>query len=346
MDPVRIAIVGLRNIGKGHLRRAVACDQAVVTAVVDTDPERREQAQAEFAIPRAYADAAEAFADPAVDAVVLAVPNHLHAPLSIAALEAGKHVLVEKPMACTAAEAEAMLAARDRTGRHLLIGMNQRFSSRGYRELLASGAIGTFQYGRCRWNRRRPHVALWARGDWFCDRKRSGGGPLADIGVHKLDQLLFVLGWPRVERVSAVIGMGVGARCGQARGRNYGVEDFATVQLRLEGGGVIVCEAAYFLNQSEEEYQDMVCYGTLGGCATANPEAWTVADDESVVPLALPDVTGLSATPVEHLVAVIQGREEAMCTPEQGVDMQRILDAAYRSADQGCEVAVPQAVLA
>ncbi len=125
---IRLGVVGLRNIGMNHVRRATALEDIEVVAVSDVDAERVEAAKTEFGIDTGYTEMRELFADERIDGVVLALPNPLHRAASIEAMEAGRHVLVEKPVASFVQDAQAMIEARDRTGKTLMVGYNQRFA--------------------------------------------------------------------------------------------------------------------------------------------------------------------------------------------------------------------------
>jgi predicted dehydrogenase len=129
---------------------------------------------------------------------MIALPNHLHAPVAIQAMEAGKHVLVEKPIARNSAEALAMIEARDRTGKTLMVGMNQRFSPKraALKQLIEEGELGDVYYAKAWWRRRRVGAGLWQRGNWFLTPELSGGDPLIDLGIHVLDLALHLMGFP------------------------------------------------------------------------------------------------------------------------------------------------------
>ena len=174
------------------------------------------------------------------------MPTFLHAPITVGALEAGIHVLSEKPIARTATEAQAMVDAAHASGRVLEVAFNHR--RRGDIEALKTaidaGTIGRPYHGRAIWLRRAGIPAL---GSWFTNREMAGGGPLIDIGVHVLDYALYLFGEPKVIAVSAVTHSELGARGRggavadkQHVGSAYEVEDLASLLLRLEGGGSLV----------------------------------------------------------------------------------------------------------
>ena len=204
---IKLGVVGLRNIGKGHVRRALKLDGVKFVAGADTDESRARDAKEEFGFDYATTDASKLFNDPNIDGVVLALPNHLHAPFSVQALDAGKHVLVEKPIAGKSADVASMIEARDRSGKILMVGMNQRFSpvQYGLRELLREKQIGDVYLSKTFWNRRYAGTGLFARGAWGFKKETSGGGPLLDLGIHKLDLLLFLLDFPEVESVMGFV---------------------------------------------------------------------------------------------------------------------------------------------
>jgi predicted dehydrogenase len=306
--------------------------------VCDSDPARLAAAAEEFAIGRTHDDAAALFADADLDAVVLAVPNHLHPPLAIAAMEAGKHVLVEKPIAHTSASAREMIAARDRTGCVLMVGMNQRFhpAHRAVARRIADGAIGEVLYARTWWRLDRPFGGLWERGSWFLVGEQAGGGPLIDLGIHKLDLVLYLMGFPQVASVCGACFHGVGSAEAARRGLHYDVEDAGIGIIRFADGKAVFLEASYFLNERRPN-QQVILYGTRGGLRLgggAGEDLFVMRDGEaSPVPIDPPADAPRSA--VEHFVNVLAGREELSSTAEQGLLGLRIVEAIYRSAETG-----------
>jgi len=341
---ITLGVVGVRNVGMGHCRRACALDGVKLLAVADTNPERRAAAKEELGVEQTYASADDLLARDDIDAVVLALPNHLHEPLTVKALEAGKHVLVEKPMSRTVEEAERMLAARDRSGKTLMVGMNQRFSPAVYaaRAAILEGRIGEVQYTRAHWTRRRLSAGVWQRGDWFLSAEKSGGGPLLDIGVHKLDLALHLIGFPAVESVEGACFTGIGSAEAASAGKAYGVEDSCFAMMRLAGGGVLYLESSYFLNMLEAQASDVAVHGTRGGCVQgggAGLQLFTVSGDDLAYFEPTP-VEGAPSSCVEHFRNVLRGSETLSSTPEQGRDTMAVIEAIYESARTGERVSV------
>jgi 1,5-anhydro-D-fructose reductase (1,5-anhydro-D-mannitol-forming) len=230
-------IAGYGWVARDHVAPAMrAAVNARLVAVCDPDPVARADAER---LPgggvRAHADLAALLAQPGIDAVYVATPNHLHRPLVEAAATAGKHVLCEKPMAGSLADAEAMAAACRRAGVRYATAFDQRFhpAHRRARALVAAGAVGTVTAVRVVY-------ACWVGPDWSednwrVDAARAGGGALIDLAPHGLDLAAFLLGEPLVE-VAAM---------GQRRVHAYGVEDGAVIVGRSAGGALLQMHVAY-----------------------------------------------------------------------------------------------------
>ena len=200
-------------------------------------------------------------ADPAIHAVSICTSNHLHAPLTIQALRAGKHVLCEKPMATTLEDCRAMVRAAEESGRFLMIGQNQRLSPvhRKARELIASGAIGTILTFQTTFGHGGPDEWAQAGPDlWFFDKSSAGLGALADLGIHKVDLIVYLTG-SRVTTVSAMTGT-LDKRTGT--GAPVPVEDNAVCLLQLESGALGTLTASWTRYGAAES--STVLYGTKG----------------------------------------------------------------------------------
>ncbi len=334
---IRIGVVGLRGIGMTHVRHSSNLPDVRVTAVADVDQARTAKAAADFSIPRQYADAAQLFGDPEVDAVVLAVPNHLHAPLAIAAMRAGKHVLVEKPIARTTAEAAEMIAERDRAGRVLMVGMNQRFEPlhQAAKAAIAAGRIGEVYYGKTCWSQRRPGKGLYERGGWFLTKEKSGGGPMIDLGIHRLDLALHLMGFPRLRSVHGTVFNRIGAGEMLAHNNRYEVEDGGVGILRFDGDKSLILEASYFLNHPEDQLTTAL-YGEKG-CALLNKASARVCLNNAgkVEELPLEASPAAAQSCVEHFCRVLRGQESLGPTAEQGAEGLRVIEAIYACAASG-----------
>ena len=205
----------------------------------------------------------------ALDVVSVATPNKLHMPLTVAALEAGCHVLCEKPMALSAAEAHKMLGAAERAARRLMINFSYRFNeqSQALKERVDAGELGEIYFGRTIWHRRR---GLPRFGGWFGQKAISGGGPLIDLGVHRLDLALWLMGYPKPVWVMGGAYKPIASALAQAQGVEYDVEDLAVAMIRFENGAMLVVEASWAANVQERELMETRLLGTKGGLVQRN----------------------------------------------------------------------------
>jgi predicted dehydrogenase len=191
--PLRVGIVGAgRIVERAHLPLLNGMPGVAVAGLFDVNPERAQDLARRFDVPH-VCRSLEDLLRLDLDAAVVACPNYLHAPMSIAALEAGAHVLCEKPMALDSVEAAAMCAAAERAGRELMIGLPNRFRPEvlALRQAIRDGRLGTIKSIRCGWLRRKGIPGV---GSWFTSRAQAGGGALNDLGSHVLDLALRLSG--------------------------------------------------------------------------------------------------------------------------------------------------------
>jgi len=249
---LRIAFTGTGFIARVHAQAARKIPDVELTAVVNHRRESMAAFAAEFGIPRQYPDVADLLADGGVDALVVCTPNYLHAPQTIAALEAGVHVMVEKPMAMNATEAEAMVAASQKSGALLMVAHCWRFDPevRWLRGQVEAGRLGrivrTKGYG--------VHVN-WGPAGWFTQKRFAGGGALADMGIHALDTARFLLGDPQPVSVYARIGTHYGA---------YDVDDTGVLIVNWDNGAVSVIESGWWQPYADGPEAATQLYGTAG----------------------------------------------------------------------------------
>ena len=254
MAKLKIGIIGCGGIANGkHMPSLSTCADAEMVAFCDIIVERAKAAAEKFGIPGAavYEDYHELLAREDIDVVHVLTPNHMHAEISIAALKAGKHVMCEKPMAKTAAEAKAMVEAAKESGRKLSIGYQTR-SDPAYqvaRRLIKSGAIGDVYYVKAPSLRRRG-VPTWGV---FLDKEKQGGGPMIDIGTHSIDAALFVIGNYDVESVTGSVNYKLADEVkdngwGMWKPGEFTVEDSAMGFIKFKNGCTMYVEASWALN--------------------------------------------------------------------------------------------------
>ena len=249
---LRIAFTGTGYISKVHAQAAKNLPGVELTAVVNHRPESMAAFAGEFGIPRQYADVAGLLKADGVDALVVSTPNYLHAPETIAALKAGVHVMVEKPMAMNAAEAAGMVEASRESGALLMVAHCWRFDPEvlWLREQVRSGKLGRI----IRTKGCGVH-ADWGPGGWFTQKKFAGGGALADMGIHALDTARFLLGDPQPVSVYARLG---------AYYKDFDVDDTGVLIVNWENGVTSYIESGWWQPHADGPEAATQLYGTLG----------------------------------------------------------------------------------
>jgi predicted dehydrogenase len=352
MTRLGIGMIGAGSIANMHLKSYVANPDVTLVGIYDQNLERAQQQAELYGAERAFATLDELLARPDIDAVSICTWNNSHAELAIAALEAGKHVLVEKPLSKTVAEAEAIAAAAQRSGKKVQVGFVRRFSSNAkvLKSFVDAGELGEIYYAKATNVRR-----IGNPGGWFADSERSGGGPLIDIGVHVLDLCWYMMGAPRATTVSGVTFSRLGNRANVTNLARYkvadydpalsDVEDMATALIRFDNGASILLDTSYSLHASADRLELSV-YGEKGG-AELEPELKIVTERLDTVLNISPQVDHTTfdfdegfQNEIDHFVALCLGDADDIAPVEHGVEMMRILAAIYESAAQGREIAL------
>ena len=356
-QPLNVGVVGLGWAGQQHLDAYAKAEGVNIVALAGLEAPLREELAEQHGITATYAGWEEMLGHEGLDAVSVAVPTFLHAPISVAALNRGLHVLSEKPLARNASEGEEMVRAARGAGRVLDVAFNHR--RRGdimaLHRIIEAGELGRPYYAKASWLRRAGIPML---GSWFTNRNMSGGGPLVDLGVHVLDYALHLLGEPKVVSVSASTYSELG-RHGRGGDQRYSamatqsafeVEDFASAFIRLDGGGTLVLEAGWAAYREQEDLLDFQVYGTEGGAllhavgASKNPVAdlkvFTETDGINAdwSPEAAPG--GGHQTVVDDFLATVRGGPEVWGAHDGSLALSRarVIDACYLSALEQREV--------
>ena len=339
----RIGIIGAGWPGQAHARGCAEAGGFKVVAVADLIPARRRQLISESGATKEYADAKELIADKEVDAVVVGVPNHLHAPTAIASLRAGKHVICETPPTISPKEARQVAAAAAKAGRVVLYGFQRRFggAEQASKQAIVKGYAGDVYHARAAWTRTR---GVPVGTGWFTDKSTSGGGALIDIGIHMLDLAWHLLGQPKPQSVFAAAHQKLGPAV--SNNGTYNVDDAAFALLRFEGGRTLELGASWALNQPPQQ-QGIVCrlHGDKGAVDVYTPSgamlyrAFSPKGDAKAAPLKPPRVVG-HASLMRHFKECITGKAEPTVGANEGVVLMRMIDAMYRSAQTGKSVEV------
>lgn len=256
---IRVGIIGCGKIAQvRHLPEYAANPNAEIVAFYDKNMERAQEMAAQYG-GKVYNSFYELVDDPNVDAVSICVENRSHAEICTAALYAGKHVLVEKPMAVTLAECESMVAAAERNGRHLMVGHNMRFDPvhRKAKQMLDSGIIGDVITFRTILGNSGPEG--WSlEGTWFFDKNKAAMGALSDMGIHKVDLIQYLLGQKVIETTAKVVTLNKR----DDNGKLISVDDNALCILKMSGGALGTMAASWTVYG--HECQSTVLYGTKG----------------------------------------------------------------------------------
>ena len=252
MMRLKIAFTGTGHISRVHARAARAQTDLDLVAIVNHRPASMADYAVQFGITRQYATVAALLAQGGVDILCVSTPNYLHAPQAIAALDAGIHVLVEKPMALDAAQAEAMRRASEQSGAKLLVAHCWRFDEEvnWLKRQIDAGKLGrilrTKGYG--------VHVN-WGPEGWFTEARYAGGGALADMGVHAIDAARYLLGDPQPVSVYARI---------DTQYTQYNVDDSGTIWINWEGGATSLVESGWWWPHADGPEASTQLYGTRG----------------------------------------------------------------------------------
>ena len=353
MGKVKIGLIGAGNIANTHIdsykRLGGECE---IVAICDINESRLNETAAKYGIENKYLSVEEMLAaHPELDACDVCVWNCNHAKCAIAALNAGKHVLCEKPMAYNAKEAEDMISARDKSGKVLMIGFVMRFTDEGRiaKDFIDKDYLGDVYYARAHYVRRHG-----SPGGWFANKELSGGGPIIDLGVHVIDFTRYLAGSPKPVSVYAAAFDNIGNRPHLKNGVGWmpkdakdtdpnTVEDFGTALIRYDNGFVTHLECSYDVNAITRNAKEL--YGTKGGMDLANgvkiyTETNGFLSDVDVKTANYKDARDAFDEEMLSFIKCARGDEKCVATAEDGLVVMKILDAIYESARTGHEVII------
>jgi predicted dehydrogenase len=331
-DPIRVGVIGTGAISQVvHVPIFAEREDVELVAVADADEHKAEALSKRFGVPHVLSTE-ETMARPDLDAVVISTPNHLHEEMAIAALEAGKHVFVERPLATTAEGAKRVIDVAEREGKILVVGMPHRFRPgvAALRNFIAGGELGDLYAVRGSWMTR---LMPASRHTWRYDRQEAGGGALIDLGVPALDLCLWLVGFPAMKRVSCITSAGDSA-----------VEDAATLMAETADGVALTLEVSNRLFAGEDRYYARVM-GTEGSGSLPPLEVFKQLGGRPI------EVTPRQPRPqggenpytnayrrlLDDFVQSVAGRSDAELPREQ-IALMELIEAAYRSAEIGREV--------
>jgi len=339
---LKVGVVGVGGIARTHMPGWAKSEHAEVIAgtdVFEAPLEEWGKANGVTTLTTRFEDLLE---DKDIDIIDVCTPSAYHAPQTIAALKAGKHVICEKPLAPTPAEVREMIAARDASGKMLMTAQHFRFKgdSQAFKREIEDGQLGDIYHGRAWWLRRagfptRP--SFWAK-------KHSGGGPCIDIGVHVLDLTLWLMGNPKPVTVTGIARSEMSNKPGMfsswGRGpvpEEHDVEDFAAGFVRFDNGATMVVETSWILNHEQADGGRKVwVYGTEGGLelpgnrlVKSNYNTKQLYNVE--LKLMNDEVEPHALECMEFAKAIADGAPSPV-PAEQSLQVMQILDGIYRSS--------------
>lgn len=352
-DKLKVGMIGTGMISDTHLRAYAANPGVELHAVCDLNEQRARDKAAKYGIPHVYTDYRAMLADPLLDAVSVCTWNCFHAEMSIAALDAGKHALVIKPLCMNVEEALAIERATKRSGKVLQVGYVRRFGTNAIvaKKFIDEGELGPIYYAKASCLRR-----LGNPGGWFADKDKSGGGPLIDLGVHVIDLCWYLMGKPKVKSVSGNTYVKLGNRSNVRNFQTYRssdfdparntVEDLANAIIRFENGASLVVDVSFSLHAKKDELA-VKLFGEKGGLEL-EPELSLVAEKHDTILNVSPQMTSLTFDPnngfqneIDHFVDACLGRCETISPVEDGVEMMKILCGIYESGAKQTEIHYP-----
>lgn len=341
---VRVGIIGAGNIAQNaHIPSYLKQKDVEIIAVCDINESRAKEVANKYDIKYVTSSFQELISIEEVDAVSICTGNNFHQPAAVAAANAGKHILCEKPMAMNVEEAESMLRAAKENNIIFMMGFVNRFraDSKVIKALSDAGKFGDIYSAKACWLRRRGTPL-----GWFTNLSKSGGGPVIDIGVHVIDLAWYFMGKPKPVRVSAVTYNKIGNY--QTKGVSrwtaldtdnlvFETEDSASGLIRFDNGASMSFEVSWAINAKDTGMYTQI-FGSKAG-ARINPLE-IYSEEENYLMDSTPIVRDENAfdNQIRHFIDCVKEGKQPISPAEDGYLVQKILNGIYDSAKLGKEV--------
>jgi predicted dehydrogenase len=347
-ERLRCGVIGAGARGWQHLNSLLHCPRTVAVAIAEPNATRAREASDRYRLSRSYTQYQDLLDQPDLDAVTVAVPNHLHAQVVLDSLAARKHVLVEAPLAVNAREVAKVVEVARKARRVVMVAQSLRFSrhTQAARRLVERGDLGDIYHARAFWWRQSGIPRI---GSWYTRRQLSGGGCMLDLGARILDACLHVMGGWAVRSVSAQISARFGPRqqgemdWGRSEidpKRTFDVEDTAVALLRLDSGRTLLLETGWAGHRPVETAEHGMELSGTGASLSLYPAKLYRPGTEGQETVQLTTVPGDVEDPIHHFaLCALEGRRPAV-TLEETLKVQKIIDAIYASASTGKEVKI------
>ena len=350
MKTIRVGIIGAGAIALDHAQGINSHPQAEVVAIADISKKRANEMKKELGLAKAYYSGDDLLADPDIDAVAIALPNKFHAPASLAALKAKKHVLLDKPFALNQKEAKQVLETARKVRRVFMLGMNWRMNpdTQTIKAIVERGELGEIYHAKAIW-RRRSGIPKF--GTWFCDKKMAGGGALLDIGVHLLDCCLHLMDNFKPVSVSGKVytkfgnrKMGEGGWGKSDKGKHvFDVDDYANALIKFKNGATVALDISWACHQEHPNTNNVELYGTDAGAGVMPAKIYRngkkAGEYEVVEPQGV-KIRYPHANRHYNWIDTILKADKPIITPQESLVIQKILDGIYESSKTGREVKI------
>ncbi len=342
---VRVGVIGTGGIAIRQAQRLAELEDVEIVAGCDISEENLKKFAEKYEVPHTYKDFNEMVQLDEMDAITVCTPNYMHKEPTVAALKAGKHVMVEKPMAMNVQEAQAMVDAAEQSPGRLTMGFQYRLSpgAQALKRFVDAGQLGKVLFARCQALRRRG-IPSWGV---FGRKELQGGGPLIDIGVHIMECAHFLMGEPKPVAASSQMFTYLGDRNPDAEApwgawdwETYTVEDLAIGLIRFDNGAVMSIEASFAAHIKEDVFNCQLM-GEKGGCVLHPPTIFR--DEVGTMVNVEPGYVGkwqAMDRKIDDWIADVRGEGKTQCPAISGLNVQKMLDSLYASADAGKEVAI------
>jgi predicted dehydrogenase len=333
-------MIGAGGISRTHCQGWTRLDDCELVAIADIHREAAERRAEEYNIPSVESSGRRLLGRKDIDAVDLVVPNRFHKQYTVAALQAGKHVLCEKPLALTVREVDAMIAAARQAGRKLMCAQHHRFdaASLALKDYLAAHPLGQVYYARAWYNRRR----LLPCTPGFMYRRNAGGGCCIDVGVHMLDLALHLMANFQPVSVTGLAATKLAKRpdtwseWGRIDHEGIDVEDFAAGLIRFADGAALSLECSFLQNQGPKSEMRIDLFGTEAGAKWPDCEYYSHSDHDYVdVKIDLRGRTPSHAAEIESFARSVLADEPVAVPAEQSRAVVAVIEGLYKSARTG-----------
>jgi predicted dehydrogenase len=345
----KVAVIGAGGIGQDHVASFQLHPAVQVVALADVNPERGRELAERFGVPEVVTNYQDLLLRTDIDIISIALPNYLHAPVALDALRAGKHVMLDKPMATNARDGARLAAEAKKRGVLFMVGQNFRFNAETQtaKQVVAGGALGDVYHAKTSWSRR---AGIPRIGSWFTQKKYAGGGCTYDIGVHALDRCLYLMGEFDAAAVSGQTFAKFGPR-GQGDGnwgkseidpgRPFDVDDLSIALIKLKSGRTVLLETSWAAHGPLVDVNSTQLFGTEAGLILPPVQLFKQTKGGYTSQVIDPLPPAANTNRMVHFVDCLLGKEKPFIKNAESVAVQKILDAIYKSAATGREVRIP-----